>query len=181
MEEKMKKIMKGKEFCDYLESQGINYEWCIKHKEVLGCDESSLYYEHYKYYIGDDYCICKNLFLQERKGDKRLFLLIVPNDKNVDLKEVKESVMEQLLHTTPGNVSIFNLIYDKEQKINLILDQDIFDSTLLAFHPLYNGMSLFLDGENIIKFLSFCHREYVISDVPSKDDELLEKRMFLTK
>ena len=193
MEEKMKKIMKGKEFCDYLESQGINYEWCIKHKEVLGCDESSLYYEHYKYYIGDDYCICKNLFLQERKGDKRLFLLIVPNDKKVDLKEVKErfntsklefvkeSVMEQLLHTTPGNISIFNLIYDKEQKINLILDQDIFDSSLLAFHPLYNGMSLFLDEKNIIEFLSFCHREYIISDVPAKDDELLEKRMVLTK
>ena len=42
-------------------------------------------------------------------------------------------------------------------------------------------MSLFLDGENIIKFLSFCHREYVISDVPAKDEELLEKRMVLTK
>ena len=96
------------------------------------------------------------------------------------LEFVKESVMEQVLHTTPGNVSIFNLIYDKEQKINLILDQDIFDSTLLAFHPLYNGMSLFLDGENIIKFLSFCHREYVISDVPSKE-EMLEKRKVLTK
>ena len=178
----MKKIIKGRTFCDYLEKHDVHYEWCIKHKEVLGCDESSYYYEHYKCYIGDDYCICKNLLLQERKGEKRTFLVVVPSEKQVDLKGlkeqyktsklefVKEEKMQKLLNTAPGNVSIFNLIYDKEKEVNLILDSDLFNSSLLAFHPLYNGMSLFLTGENVFKFLNLCNRDYVVLDIPVKED-----------
>ena len=147
MKNMMNKIIKGKTFCDYLEDHGIHYEWCIKHKEVSGCEESANYYEHYKYYIGDDYCICKNLLLKERKGQRRTFLVIIPMEKKIDLKAlkekyntsklefVKEEEMKELLNTTPGNVSIFNLIYDKDKKVNLVIDQDIFTNTLLAFHP----------------------------------------------
>ena len=178
----MRKIIRGRTFCDYLEKHDIHYEWCIKHKEVLGCEESLNYYEHYKCYIGDDYCVCKNLLLQERKGAKRTFLIIVPSEKQVDLKELREQYntsklefvqeerMYELLKTTPGNVSIFNLIYDKEKKVNLVLDSDLFNSSLLAFHPLYNGMSLFLTGENVFKFLNFCDRDYVVSEIPFKED-----------
>lgn len=175
----MKKIIKGIYMCDYLDNHGISYEWCIKHPEVRGCDESARYYSRYQYLIGDNYCIGKHLLLQERKGEKRVFLFIVPSDKQVDLKEVrerlqtsklefvKEDKMEELLYTTPGNVSIFNLIYDSSKKVNLVLDQDLLNTDLVAFHPLYNGMSVFLKPEDMLKFLAVVNRDYNLGDVPS--------------
>ena len=124
---------------------------------------------------------CKNLFLKERKGEKRTFLVIVPMEKQVDLKELKERLgtsklefassakMQDLLQTTPGNVSIFNLIFDKDKKVNIVLDQDLFDSKLLAFHPLYNGMSIFLKEKEVRKFLDFCDRDYLVGAVPTRE------------
>ncbi len=180
MEEEMRKLEKGKWFCDYLVQLGIQYEWCIRHKKVLGCEESEQYYQRFISYIGDDYCIGKNLLLQERKGEKRIFLLVVPYQKRVDLKELSEQLitkklefvspekMEELLHTEPGNVSIFNLIYDKEQHVHLVLDEEILQSKLIAFHPLYNGMSVFLKPEEVLKFLDCDQRIYEIDFINEK-------------
>ncbi len=177
MSEELKEIEKGKTMCEYLSSHGISYEWCIKHKKVSGCFESEVYYKRFSDYIGDDYCIGKNLLVQERKGEKRVFLVIVPSTKKVDLNNlrevlnakklefVKEDKMEEILHTKPGNVSIFNLIYDKENMVNLIIDDDILESNLVAFHPLYNGMSVFLKPSEVLKFLSFCGRCYDSSPI----------------
>lgn len=63
--------------------------------------------------------------------------------------------MEKVLHTKHGNVnvSIFNLIYDQKRQVNLVLDAEILHSSLIAFHPLYNGMSVFLKPEGVLKFL----------------------------
>lgn len=191
MDERKRKIIVGRSFCEYLEEHDIHYDYCIKHKEVLGCDESANYYDRYKYFIGDAYCICKNLFLKERKGEKRTFLVIVPMEKQVDLKELKERLgtsklefassekMQDLLQTTPGNVSIFNLIFDQDKKVNVVLDQDLFDSELLAFHPLYNGMSIFLKEKEIRKFLDFCNRDYLVGEIPERET-LHEKTNVLT-
>lgn len=173
-------LQKGKWLCEYLVGQGIQYEWCIRHKKVLGCEESEQYYQRFLYYIGNDYCVGKNLLLQERKGEKRIFLLIVPSYKQVDLKEVSEQLdtkklefvkpekMEELLHTEPGNVSVFNLIYDIEKQVHLILDEEILLSKLIAFHPLYNGMSIFLKPEEVLKFLDYDQRTYEIDTIKEK-------------
>lgn len=180
MQEELKKIEKGKLFCEYLLQLGIDYAWCIKHKKVFGCDESKQYYERFLSYIGEDYGIGKNLLLQERKGEKRIFLLVVPSWKQVDLNTLRLQfntkklefvpleTMQELLHTEPGNVSIFNLLYDKEKKVHLILDEDLLEYTLLAFHPLYNGMSIFLKPKEVLKFLDCCKSLYTIRSIEEK-------------
>lgn len=189
MDDRKRRMIVGKSFCEYLEEHGIHYDYCIKHKEVLGCNESANYYDGCKYFIGDDYCVCKNLFLKERKGEKRLFLVIVPMEKKIDLKELKEKLgtsklefassenMKDLLQTTPGNVSLFNLIFDTDKKVNVILDQDLFANKLLAFHPLYNGMSIFLKEQEVFKFLNLCDRDYLIGEVPSREMIYQGKRL----
>ncbi len=188
IEEKLKKCQIAQQFCEYLKERGISYSWCIRHPEVISCNESKNYYQRYQEYLGNDYSICKHLLVHERKGEKRVFLIIVDDSKDVDLKELKEQLdcgklefvdkeeMHDLLHTVPGNVSLFNIEMDKEYKVNLIIDQELLEKTLLAFHPLYNGMSLFLTPENAIQYLNMIHRKANFMEVPIKKKEwVLEK------
>lgn len=189
MIDEMKEIEKGKVMCEYLFTHGIKYEWCIRHKKVLGCDESEKYYQRFKEYIGNDYCIGKNLLVQERKGERRLFLIIVPATKKVDLKSisaelnikklefVKEEKMRQILHTTPGNVSVFNLIYDVQEEVQLILDEELLTSRLVAFHPLYNGMSVFMRPVEVLKFLKLCNRSYEVDNIAAKPSDNAPKKI----
>lgn len=180
MQEELKRIEKGKLFCEYLVQLGVEYAWCIRHKKVMGCSESERYYERFLSYIGEDYCIGKNLLLQERKGEKRIFLLVVPSDKQVDLKDfgrrmetrklefVSSEKMEEVLHTEPGNVSVFHLLYDREKQVHLVLDEELCKYSLLAFHPLYNGLSVFLKPEELFKFLDYFQIEYRVDSITGK-------------
>lgn len=188
MQQKIKKIKIGQDFCKELESNDIPYLWCIKHPEVVGCSESRNYYQRYQEYLGSDYSICKHLVVHERKGEKRTFLIIVDDEKSVDLKELKEKIgcsklefvsseeLEKLLHTVPGNVSLFHMKFDTDYKVNLIIDQELLEKSLLAFHPLYNGMSLFLTPDSALEYLKKINRIPSIIDIPSKKQEhVLEK------
>lgn len=110
-------------------------------------------------------------------------MLIVDDEAKVDLKKIEEkfecrklefastSDLDCLLKTYPGNVSVFNIDYDVDNKVNLIIDEEILDRSLLAFHPLYNGMSLFLTPVNLLKYLMLIKRDVVFTDIPKKEEE----------
>jgi len=186
----LKKIIKAKVFCQDLKEKGIDYSFFIRHPEVLGCDESRKYYQYYFDYIGEDYGVGKHLFIQERKGQKRKYLVIVDDSKTVDLKVlkeklessklefVKEDMMLDLLDTTPGNVSLFNIQFDKNEEVQLIIDQELLEKELIAFHPLYNGMSIFITPDMVFRYLSSIGRSASIIDIPCKEKEyVLEKTL----
>lgn len=185
---KLHDIRKGLKFCDYLKSNNIKYDVVIKHKEVLGCDESYLYYKRFYDYLEFDFSICKNLLLKERKGEQRYYLVITDSNKQVDISSLKDTLnckklefvdvdhMKDVLNTTPGNVSLFNIIYDKNKKVNLVIDKDLFEYNALAFHPLYNGMSLFIKPSECLKFIKIIDRDVNIVSIFEKSSyKVLEK------
>lgn len=190
-ERRMEQIIKAKTFCCYLEEHGVHYDRCIKHRKVNGCDESSLYYQRFQEYLQDEYVICKNLLVRERKGERRKFLLVTDSRKQLDLKALKDTLgcsklefvqeeeMKSLIHTTPGNVSLFNMMYDKDKQVTLVFDQDLLQAKSLAFHPLYNEMSLFLQPKECLKFMKLIHRESDTEFVPmcEKMEKGYEKRI----
>lgn len=179
--ERLKKIEVARRFCTYLDQNDIYYDICIKHSEVLRCSESSKYYQRFSDYLGDDYSICKNLLVHEKKGDKNTYLIITDSNKQVDLSSVrevlecrklefvKEEEMKELIHATPGNVSLFSLIYDQESKVKLVIDEDLLTKSSLAFHPLYNGMSLFLDPQECLKFTRLIQKEVEVIPIARKN------------
>ncbi len=105
----------------------------------------------------------------------------------MDLKQLREQLgcgklefassedLEALLRTYPGNVSIFHLLYDEEKRVNLVLDQELLEYPSLAFHPLYNGMSLFLEPKEVLKFLERIEHEVEITEVPRMMEKCLVK------
>ena len=107
--------------------------------------------------------------------------------KQIDLKKLKEVLdssklefiseeeLATLLNTYPGNVSVFNLLYDQEQQVELIIDEELLTSDLLVFHPLYNGMSMFIKPSEIMKFLKMIKRRSMMTELPEKEQLCLRK------
>ena len=80
--------------------------------------------------------MCKNLFLCNRQKTN-FYLLMMPGDKPFKTKELSHQLgiarlsfaspedMEQYLDCTPGSSSIMGLANDTENKVQLLMDEDV--------------------------------------------------------
>ena len=104
----------------------------------------------------------KNLYLRDRK--KRNFLLVVEEDKSIDLKALPSLIgsdrlsfgsadrLFEMLGVRPGAVSPFTLINDPDHHVQLVLDADLADQPCLFAHPLVNDMTLGISGIDLMRF-----------------------------
>lgn len=90
--------------------------------------------------------ICKNLFLTNRQQTD-FYLLLTPGDKVFKTKFLSKELgiarlsfanadqMMQYLNVVPGAVTVFGLMNDKEQKVQLVIDEDVLTDEYLGAHP----------------------------------------------
>ena len=117
--------------------------------------------------------ICKNLFLCNRQQTD-FYLLMMPGDKPFKTKELSHQLgisrlsfaspedMEQYLDCTPGSSSVMGLANDKENKVQLLMDEDVVRGEFLGCHPCINTSSLKLYTKDVLeKFLPAVHHEPV--------------------
>ena len=92
----------------------------------------------------------KNLFLHNKKKKELLYLVVAAHETNIDMKALTthlkagsgnlragdQEVMEQLLGVKKGAVNLFSLLNDKENKVILLLDKQLLEFPLVAFHPM---------------------------------------------
>ncbi len=115
--------------------------------------------------------MCKNLFLCNRQ-ETAFYLLLMPGDKKFKTKELSsqintarlsfanESHMGKLLDITPGSVSVMGLMNDRDNKVQLLIDEDLLVHPYLGCHPCINTSSLRIRTEDILKiFLPAVHHE----------------------
>jgi len=93
----------------------------------------------------------KNLLFKTRNLKKDLFLIILPREKRFDTKlfrnkynitkieMVNDEELSEYLSSKSGEVSIIDLMCDKEKKIKLYIDKDILEEEYFRFHP-FNGL-----------------------------------------
>lgn len=121
--------------------------------------------------LGQD--ICKNLFLCNRQKTK-FYLLMMPGDKPFKTKELSGQLgiarlsfaspedMERLLDITPGSVSIMGLANDRENQVQLVVDEDVLKGEYLGCHPCINTSSLKLKTRQVFDiFLPAVHHQPV--------------------
>jgi len=106
----------------------------------------------------------KNLFLRDKKG-KRYFLLIFDDLKSVDLKSLALRIgvtrlslasparLMEILGVEPGAVSLLALINDPDHKVNVLMDQDIWESDAIQCHPLINTSTFVISMKDIKRYL----------------------------
>jgi Ala-tRNA(Pro) deacylase len=116
---------------------------------------------------GIDGAHCKNLFLRNQKGNRH-YLVILTASKKADLKAVADQIgdgklsfgsPERLmthLGLTPGSVSPFGLINDREHAVRVVIDRDLKAAARLAFHPNVNTATFTVASADFARFLDAC-------------------------
>lgn len=151
---------------DLLDELGISYERvdhealqtieaCQKVDETLGIS------------------ICKNLFLCNRQKTA-YYLLLLPGYKALKTKELSKQIptsrlsfasgedMEEYLNVTPGSATIMGLMFDPENRVQLVIDEELLKEEWFGCHPCINTSSLKLQTEDVIgEYLQAVHHEYL--------------------
>lgn len=115
--------------------------------------------------------MCKNLFLCNRQKTN-FYLLMMPGDKVFKTKELSaqigsarlsfatEEYMLEYLDIYPGAVSVMGLMNDKENKVQLLVDEDVLKDEFIGCHPCVNTASLKIRTKDILeKYLPAVHHE----------------------
>ncbi|NCO11459.1 hypothetical protein CO038_02585 [Candidatus Pacearchaeota archaeon CG_4_9_14_0_2_um_filter_39_13] len=118
---------------------------------------------------------CKALFLKDENGT--FYLVGMKADKKLDTKIIRshfkikklhfasEQELETELKTTPGTVSIYNLVNAKNPGIILIIDKEILRSESSGFHPNTNTETITLDSNNMERYLNSLEIKKVILEL----------------
>ncbi len=120
-----------------------------------------------------DAVICKNLFLCNRQHTK-YYLLMMPGDKKFHTAQISSQIgsarlsfgspekMEEFLDLTPGSVSVMGLMNDKENQVQLLMDEDIKKGEYFGCHPCRNTTSIRLSVSDLLgKVLPEMHHKPV--------------------
>jgi len=106
--------------------------------------------------------INKNLFLCNRQKTA-FYLLLLPGGKALKTKELSAQIptsrlsfgsgedMERLLNVTPGSATVMGLLFDTEQKVQLLIDEDILKAEYFGCHPLINTSSLKIKTKDLME------------------------------
>lgn len=144
------------EIKEYLKKIGVKFK-TFNHPAVYTVEEAK------KYNQNINGMHSKNLFLKERKA-KRYYLFILPAEKKFEiataeqltkdkLKFANEKEINDFLGSYSGAVSPFGLINDKENKISLLIDKEVWNSDFVSFHPNINTETLELSKGDFQKYI----------------------------
>ena len=105
----------------------------------------------------------KNLFLKNKKD--KYFLLTCEETDKIELKKIskslgfgnisfaKEERLDQYLKIKPGSVSPFALLNDENHIVNFYLEQTLYESDYVNFHPLINTLTITIETHHFIEFM----------------------------
>jgi len=163
-----------KNILQILKNLGITYTE-HKHPAVFTVEEANKYYDT----IPGTHT--KNLFLRNKKGDKH-YLVVIESSKRVDLGKLKQILgesklsfasperLKEHLNLTPGSVTPFGLIHDKDKKVQVIIDNDLWESEEINCHPNINTSTLTISSKDFRKFLEWTGNSVQSLDIPARDD-----------
>lgn len=109
-----------------------------------------------------DATICKNLLLCNRQCTA-FYLLMLPGGKHFKTSTFSKQIgssrlsfaapeyMERFLDITPGSVSVLGLMNDRENHVQLIIDEDILKGEYFGCHPCINTSSLRLKTADLME------------------------------
>jgi len=141
---------------DFLDSLGISYQRTDHERadNMVACNEIDAV-------LG--VLICKNLFLCNRQKTA-YYLLMMPGDKKFRTKELSSQIhsarlsfaepqdMMKYLDIEPGAVSVMGLMNDRNQCVNLLIDEEVLKGEYIGCHPCVCTSSLKIKTNDIIKF-----------------------------
>ena len=140
---------------DFLDSLGVDYfqmdheaamtmEACVWVDQALGTT------------------MCKNLMLCNRQCTD-FYILLTPGEKKFKTSVLSKQIgssrlsfadgqyMEQFLDITPGSLSVLGLMNDKENRVQLLMDEDLLKAEYFGCHPCINTSSLRMKTKDLME------------------------------
>ena len=65
----------------------------------------------------------------------------------------KEEYLERYLKIKPGSVSPFALLNDESKQVDFYLEQGLYESKFVNFHPLINTLTITIEIDRFIEFM----------------------------
>lgn len=125
---------------------------------------------------------CRNLFLRDKK--KNNFLVVLPNDTDVDIKKLQPLIgadrlsfgsadrLFEYLGVRPGSVCPYSIINDTQNQVEIFLDKTMMESERVNYHPLLNTMTIGTAPANLLKFIeSTGHVAHIVDFAPAAPDK----------
>ena len=149
--------MNKQEIYEYLTASEIGFE-VTEHEAVFTMEELA------KIPMAHPEAEAKNLFVRDDKK-QHYYLITVPGDKRVDLKEFqKQNGLRKLsfgssedllalLSLTPGGVTPLGLLNDSAHRVELYLDQS-FQGQLISVHPNDNTATVCMKADDLVQLLT---------------------------
>lgn len=78
--------------------------------------------------------------------------------------------MQEYLHTMPGSVSALELLFDTEQHIQLVIDNDLLKDDYISGHPGISTSTVRLTRADMLKYVKMVKHEPVFIDLPSGEE-----------
>ena len=140
---------------DLLDNLGIDYQR-IDHQAAMTMEDCAEIDRKL------DAVICKNLLLCNRQCTD-FYLLMIPGDKVFKTSALSKQIgssrlsfasaeyMEQFLDITPGSVSVLGLMNDHDNRVQLLIDEDVLKGEYFGCHPCINTSSLRLKMSDLME------------------------------
>ncbi len=160
------------DICQFLDTHGIEFER-HDHPPVFTCEEADRLVPELPA------AKTKNLFVRDRKGHRH-FLVVVGYEKVVDLKALSSVLgvtklglaspdrLRKYLGVDPGAVTLLGVANDSNKAVEVIIDEDLWDSQAFRCHPLVNTSTLVISRQNVKRFLEITGHKLQILSIPSK-------------
>ena len=172
--DEINRLKKEIETYDFLDTLGIEYER-IDHEAAFTMEVC----EEIDKVLGGK--TCKNLFLCNRQKTN-YYLLLMPGDKPFKTKDLSQQIgsarlsfageedMIELLNLTPGSVTILGLMYDKEHRVKLLVDEEVLEDEYFGCHPCINTSSIKMKTSEVFeKILPALEQDYIKVSLPRYD------------
>lgn len=118
----------------------------------------------------------KNLFLKDKKS--KYFLLTAQEDTDINLKTIhrllggsgrvsfgRPDALNAILGVTPGSVTAFGLINDREGRIAFAIDRRLLEHVTINCHPLTNEATTAIARDDLLAFASATGHEPLVVDL----------------
>ena len=121
----------------------------------------------------------KNLFLKEKKGDRR-FLVTAKDEGAVDLKGLREALsakeltfcteeeLKEYLGLAKGSATPFGIVNYDEKRVEYVIDRKLNGEKPLGLHPNINTATVWLPYDGLLRFFGYFDHTVHELDVPCK-------------
>ena len=149
-------MLSSKEFIKLFSDKGYDYD-LHEHQALFTVEDSN----KFRGQIRGSHS--KNLFLKNKKN--KFFLISCEEFTDINLKRVskflslgnisfaKEEYLINLLGVKPGSVTPFALLNNTQNNIDFYLDEKLYNSKFVNFHPLTNTKTLTMKCSTFIEFM----------------------------